>query len=139
MFSLIPSDRCFWRILDLGSGTGNVTLRLARRFTHAEIIGIDLTPENVEYSRVRAAKAGYDNVRFRCMPVESLRDLQGNFDLITGSFIPKLIDTQMLARELAAKTIEGSVVVLHDFTLPENEMLLQVLSELSAHQETRST
>jgi ubiquinone/menaquinone biosynthesis C-methylase UbiE len=124
MFSLIPTDRTYRRILDLGSGTGIVTLRLARQFPDSEIIGIDLTPENVEYSRARAMKAGLDNVRFLCMPIEELSELQGTFDLVTGSFIPKLIDVQVLAADLAAKVNPGGVIVIHDFTLPENRLLL---------------
>jgi ubiquinone/menaquinone biosynthesis C-methylase UbiE len=123
MFSLIPSGRTYDRILDLGSGTGNVTLRLAKQFPKAEVIGIDLTPENVDFARARAVKAGLGNVQFQCMAVEGLCELPGKFDLVTGSYIPKLVETQVLAQDLAAKTSQGSVVVLHDFTLPQNQML----------------
>lgn len=125
MFRLIPPDRTYARILDLGSGTGNVTLGLAKRFPRSEIVGIDLTPENVEYARARALRAGHDNVRFCCMPIEELGELPGTFDLVTGSFIPKLIDVQVLAQDLVAKVNSGGVIVIQDFTLPENPFLLR--------------
>jgi demethylmenaquinone methyltransferase/2-methoxy-6-polyprenyl-1,4-benzoquinol methylase len=44
------------RVLDLGCGTGALTLRAARR--GAQVKGIDINPEMLEVARVQAQKAG---------------------------------------------------------------------------------
>ena len=43
LMRMIPHNRTYRRILDLGCGTGIVTMQLAERFPDAEVIGIDLS------------------------------------------------------------------------------------------------
>jgi SAM-dependent methyltransferase len=52
------------RILDVGSGTGTGTLALARRFTAAEVIALDVSDEMLDRLRRAAGRAGVgDRVR----------------------------------------------------------------------------
>jgi trans-aconitate 2-methyltransferase len=53
------------RVVDLGCGTGELTLTLARRWPQAEIVGLDSSAEMIE----RAPSDG--SVRFAQMPAES--------------------------------------------------------------------
>lgn len=52
------------RILDLGSGTGAVSLCLAYRFPRAEITGFEIQPELVELSNLSAAANNFANLGF---------------------------------------------------------------------------
>lgn len=52
------------RVLDIGSGTGAVSLCLAQRFPKAFITGLELQKELAELSARSAAANGFDNLRF---------------------------------------------------------------------------
>ena len=52
------------KILDLGSGTGAISLCLAHRFPAAEITGLEIQPQLVELSTMSAAANGFDKLRF---------------------------------------------------------------------------
>ncbi len=123
MLKLIPRDRTYTRILDLACGTGIVSFKLARAFPDAEIVGIDLTPEYLEVAEERKRRDRVENVEFTCMTVEEIGSLPGKFDLVTGSFIPKLVDLDALASDCRALIPPGGVVILHDFTVPTNPPL----------------
>lgn len=59
------------RILDIGCGTGALTLRAARR--GATVKGIDINPEMLEIAQSRAREAGLeDRIEFREMGVAEL-------------------------------------------------------------------
>ncbi len=46
------------RILDVGCGTGEIAERLARRFTDASILGVDLEDAHLDRARARCAPLG---------------------------------------------------------------------------------
>jgi ubiquinone/menaquinone biosynthesis C-methylase UbiE len=50
------------RILDVGCGTGNLTLKLASQ--SAEIVGVDISEAMLGTARKRARRGAFDNVRF---------------------------------------------------------------------------
>lgn len=62
--ALVHKVRPGERILDLGSGTGAVSLCLAYRFPSAEITGLEIQPELAELSNLSAAANGFGNLRF---------------------------------------------------------------------------
>ncbi len=53
------------RVLDVGAGTGSLTLLLARLLPDTHVVGVDLTPKLVADARARAAALGLQNVEFR--------------------------------------------------------------------------
>jgi SAM-dependent methyltransferase len=52
------------RLIDVGCGTGETTLALARHFPEAEITGIDIAGSSLRIAAAGAAAAGARNVRF---------------------------------------------------------------------------
>lgn len=72
------------RILEVGSGTGALSVYLALR--GAQVTGIDVSEENAELSRRRAAVNGVsERTDFRAVPVEQLDDPDGSYDAIIGN------------------------------------------------------
>src|SRR6266568_1316216 len=53
------------RVLDLGSGVGDVSILLARIVGQSgEVVGIERDPVSIEKANARVADAGFRNVRF---------------------------------------------------------------------------
>ena len=105
------------RILDLACGTGIVSMKLAKRFPDAELVGVDYTAEYMEIARARMKELGRA-MTFVHSNAETA-ELEGTFDLIVSSYLPKYCDPDRLLTNLDPYVEEGAVVVLHDFTRPK--------------------
>ncbi|GER84023.1 hypothetical protein KTAU_26600 [Thermogemmatispora aurantia] len=78
----LPEDG---RLLDLACGPGGWTLEVAFAYPHLEIIGVDISPQIVEYANAQAGSRRLANVHFRVMNVmEPLAFPDASFDLING-------------------------------------------------------
>ncbi len=49
------------RILELGCGTGELTIKILKRCPDAEIIAVDYSPRMIDFARGKIAQAGYKN------------------------------------------------------------------------------
>ena len=67
------------RILDAGCGSGEITLRLARLYPDAEVVGVDILPETIAFARSRRAKGG---PRFEIGDALAMPFAAGTFDLV---------------------------------------------------------
>jgi tRNA (cmo5U34)-methyltransferase len=77
------------RVLELGCGTGNLSLALAARYPEAELTLVDASPEMVELARARLATlapGSEERGRFVVARFEELRLPARAFDLVTSSF-----------------------------------------------------
>lgn len=54
------------RIADLGTGTGAITLAIARERPRSKVIATDISPAALSVAKNNAARFGLDNVRFVC-------------------------------------------------------------------------
>ena len=69
------------RVLDIGCGWGGLALYLHRHYD-VDVLGVALAPDQIEFSRERAAEAGVaDRVKFELM---DYRDVPGQFDRIVS-------------------------------------------------------
>lgn len=115
------------RVLDLACGVGYGTRLLAERSGNP-VIGVDLSPEAIEYARSRYAGAG---VEFRAADAMRFMDAQGFDSIVSLETVEHLPDPSgFLARTLTLLRRGGSFVAsvpttpttdvnphhLHDFT-----------------------
>ena len=75
------------KVLDVGSGAGDVALTLAE-FVGDEgtVVGVDVNAEILETAKARAAEAGFTNVEFIAGDTRTL-ELPNDFDAIVGRLV----------------------------------------------------
>jgi ubiquinone/menaquinone biosynthesis methyltransferase len=69
--------------VDLASGTGDISFRLAERFPRGRITGIDLTEEMVSLA---SHLNSFENVSFSCQNMIETSFEDGSVDIVTGSY-----------------------------------------------------
>ena len=80
------------RVLELGTGTGAGALILARRFTQAEVVGVDLSPAMVRAAKQKVPSAFAERVRFEVADACALPFEDRSFDLVVQVNVPTYFD-----------------------------------------------
>ena len=93
------------RALDLGTGTGAAAFRVAKRFSEAEVVGVDLAPAMLDEARRKTPPELAARVRFERADSERLPFEAASFELVTLSNMIPFFDE--LARVVAP---DGTVV-----------------------------
>lgn len=119
---LVTSVREGFRVLDIGCGTGALTLRAARR--GATVMGIDINAQMLEIARNRAEKAGLtDRIEFHEMGVAELGELEKqSFDVVMSGlcFSELTPDELTFALDQTSRLLRtGGTLLLADETLPK--------------------
>ena len=75
------------RVLDVGTGTGEVALRLGRLVGRkGRVVGIDAQPEMLQIAMRKAKSDGFGNVEFKQMPMEEINLPEDSFDSVVGNY-----------------------------------------------------
>lgn len=96
------------RVLEIGSGSGEVALRIRQARPLAQVTGVDFAPANIAAAQ---AQGGGSGIAYVCGDYLDWRN--GCFDLIVADSVLHLIDAplQRLAAKLAADLPAGGLVV----------------------------
>ncbi|OPZ58909.1 MAG: Demethylmenaquinone methyltransferase [Deltaproteobacteria bacterium ADurb.Bin510] len=86
-----------WQALDLGCGTGTLTVRLAARLPQGRVIGIDAAARMIDVAR---AKRSSFNCRFEVAAAESLPFGANEFDAVVSSLFFHHVDRELKLRAL---------------------------------------
>lgn len=78
------------KVLEIGSGTGRLTIPVAREFKTAEVVGIDISPKMVAIAKKNAKKI--KNVKFAASDGRTLP--KGKFDLVYAFTVFQHIDAE---------------------------------------------
>jgi SAM-dependent methyltransferase len=97
------------RVLDLGCGTGGLVRRLADALPEAALVGIDVSPANID----AAGTMGPPAPRARFEVADYLRFRSDPFDLIVSDGVLHLVrgDSGAIASKLAADLRPGGILV----------------------------
>lgn len=127
---LEPYLRPGLRLLDLGSGPGQVSLHLAQAVAPGEMYGVDMEPTQVELSRQLAAELGAGNATFQVADAASLPFEDGFFDVVNCCDILAYVpDTSAVMSEVRRVLKPGGVVHCREmiidacFVHPSNAVL----------------
>jgi ubiquinone/menaquinone biosynthesis C-methylase UbiE len=108
------------RVLDLGSGAGDVTLLAARIVgPQGTVAGLDSSPEAILAARDRAARAGIGNVEFvqsDLLALGEMRDAAGGpFDAVVGRLVLEFMpDPSQVLRQAARLVKPGGIVCFQE-------------------------
>lgn len=120
---LLPGES----VLDVGCGTGDLTLEVARRVGSSGLVaGIDAAPEVVARARQKAGRR-HLAVEFRVEPVEQLTFADQTFDIVVSSLVfhhlPETLKRQALA-EIRRVLKPGGRLLLVDLLGPTPAFML---------------
>ena len=109
------------KVLDLGSGAGDVALLAADLVgASGRVVGVDMNPEILATARARAASAGWTHVTFLAGDAREI-SLDTDFDAVVGRWILMHVpDPVGTLRHAASRLRVGGIVAFHenDFTYP---------------------
>lgn len=97
------------RILDVGAGTGVLSIEAVRRWPGVTVHGIDASGEMLEVARGRAAvgldAAQRDRVTFTVATADALPSPDDTFDLVVSSFVLQLVPSRHRALREARRVL----------------------------------
>jgi SAM-dependent methyltransferase len=109
------------KVLDVGSGPGDVALLLADRVgPGGAVVGVEIDPATLDIARARTRVAGYENVSFVAGDINSV-ELDNDFDAIVGRLILiHMREPAATLRTLVRHLRPGGLVAFQDcdFTPP---------------------
>ncbi len=103
------------RILDLGSGVGDVAMLAARLVgPSGEVVGVERDTRSITRARARVAEAGTHNVTFTQSDVSQLSD-DKPFDAVVGRFILQFLPDPIAAlRSLSQLVRPGGIMAFQE-------------------------
>lgn len=119
-------DQCFprhrpRRVLDLGCGAADITIRFARAYPDCELTGVDGAPSMLALARATIARAGLEQ-RIRLEEArlpESALALDRFDTVISNSLLHHLRDPLTLWRSVAAFAAPNAAVFIMDLRRPD--------------------
>jgi len=100
------------RILDIGCGDGKVSVELARAVPRGAVVGIDSSPQMIEFARARFPSRKFSSVEFHVMDAREIR-FERQFDLVfSNAALHWVDDHQALLRGAAACLRPGGRLVV---------------------------
>jgi ubiquinone/menaquinone biosynthesis C-methylase UbiE len=123
------------QILDLGCGTGSMTLPIKKAFPNAVVTGVDLSPYMLAVADDRSRQAGLD-IQWQHGTATALTQFEaGSFDLITAALLfhetPPATTQAILAESYRLLAPGGQILILdgNQSTLRSLEWLNNVFEE----------
>lgn len=114
-----PTDR----ILDLGTGTGYVSLEIAKRYRSSQVIGLDIVEKTLELNRKKAVEQNLNNISFVSYDGMDFPFEDSFFDIIVTRYalhhFPNIEHTFL---ELTRILKKGGLLMIADPTPNENDI-----------------
>jgi demethylmenaquinone methyltransferase/2-methoxy-6-polyprenyl-1,4-benzoquinol methylase/phosphoethanolamine N-methyltransferase len=131
MAGIQPGDK----VLDVGCGTGNLTLTAKRYAGSGSVYGIDASPEMIEEARKKARRSG-SAATFELGLIEKLPYPDATFDVVVSRLVIHHLPDDLKRRgfaEIFRVLKPGGRLFLADFDPPTNSLLKHVVNALVGH------
>lgn len=104
-----------WRCLDIGCGSGDVTLEVARMVgENGSVVGIDMDAMKLDLARTEAVERGLQTIEFRVVDVNDWSEPLG-YDLVYCRFLLQHLSQPLdLIRRMWAAVKSGGALVVED-------------------------
>jgi ubiquinone/menaquinone biosynthesis C-methylase UbiE len=111
------------RILDMGCGTAQIPIRLARRLPRARIDAVDLAGSMLAVGERRVREAGLGHrITLRLGDCKALDAPDGSYDVVvSNSLLHHVADPERPLREAARVLRPGGVLLVRDLCRPDSE------------------
>ena len=109
------------RILEQASGTGILTVQIARRFPNALVVGVELQKEYLEIARQKARDLQLTNIEFIHGRAEDVV-VEGPFDCIVSDYLAKYVDLDTLVAHAQKMLRRGGMLVMHELAHPAHPL-----------------
>ena len=116
-----PADGKVLRILDMGTGVGQLAIALKERFPQAEVWGVDIGGPMVRYAHMRAVDLGVE-VNFAQRLAEDTKFPDNYFDIVSSYIMHHEVPAESsrdIVREAYRVTRPGGVYAPWDFGGPQ--------------------
>jgi len=126
LFDYFPASFSPNNILEIGTGTGNLTLLLRERFTSANIIGIDISSGALE---VCQSRFGNKSIDLRQIDVREARFNNDSFDLVVSSLTLHHLtdmDKKSVFKSIHNWIVNKGIFIFCDRFLDTSELVCQV-------------
>jgi ubiquinone/menaquinone biosynthesis C-methylase UbiE len=126
-------------VLDVGCGTGEVTLLAKTRAKQGTVYGIDPAPEMIAVARKKAAHKGLE-IDFRVGVIEALPFSDSSLDVVTSSLMMHHLPEDLKARGLAEiyRVLKpGGRLLIADLMRPTGSFLNHLFIAFTRHQGLR--
>jgi len=127
-------------VLDVGCGTGEVSLLAKTRAKAGKVYGIDPAPEMIAVARKKAARKKLD-IDFRVGVIESLPFPDSSIDVVTSSLMMHHLPEDLKVRGLAEiyRVLKpGGRLLIADFMRPTGSFLNHLFIAVTRHQGLKS-
>jgi len=105
----IDNEKC--EIVDLGTGTGELLLRVAAKFPQSHIDGFDISAAMIEEAKKKAAKMSISNITFIVSSMEKARIEKIDFAISCLAFHHVENKEQVISRICRALPEKGKLVI----------------------------
>lgn len=112
-------------IVDIGTGTGNLAIRLALKHPRSRILGVDISKGMIGEARTKCSRMRITNVRFVVGPVEKLRT--GRIDLAVSALaFHHVKDKKLVMSNVYAKLAQNGRLVVGDWFRPSRQYTKEI-------------
>lgn len=126
-------------VLDVGTGTGEVALRLGRLVgQRGQVVAIDAQTEMLQIATSKAQNQGLHNIEFKQMPMEAMALPDGSFESIVGNYsLCCCMDYKASLAECLRVTRPGGRLT-YNHTGPLDSLASQVIFKIFEGYKTRA-
>jgi len=119
----VEKDEC--EIFDLGTGNGELAIRLAMKFPKSRIVGSDFSRGMITQAQRRKDRIGVKNVQFMVFPMESLRIEKADY-VVSNLAFHHIKDKEGVISRICHILPTGGKLIIGDWFKPSLEYRKQV-------------